>query len=149
MVRSHRGMLPLAAVKPVIGRTFAIGPDAQERAEGVERVEAAVKPECELVEVGLQVLRLAAPVVPAMLGNVASLRDAVARLREAHATSLALAPCVIGPECTQGELAVAAAETGGRCAQPLGAHPAIGRLVAIRYGAALQDPRIARAAGRA
>ncbi len=93
--------------------------------------------------------RLAAPVVPAALGNVASLREAAARLREARATHLALAPCVIGPETTQHELAAAAAETGARCAQPLGAHPAIGQLVAIRYGAALQDPRIAGTAGAA
>jgi sirohydrochlorin ferrochelatase len=91
--------------------------------------------------------RLAAPVVPASLGNAASLREAAERLRDARATNLALAPCVIGPETSQHELAAAAAETGARSAQPLGAHPAIGRLVAMRYGAALQDPRIAGAAG--
>jgi hypothetical protein len=56
MMTSHRRMLPLAAVEPVIGRAFAVRPDAQERAKGVERVEAAVKAEGELVEVGLQVL---------------------------------------------------------------------------------------------
>jgi sirohydrochlorin ferrochelatase len=91
--------------------------------------------------------RLAAPVVPAALGHVASLREAAARLRDARARNLALAPCVIGPETTNEELAAAAAETGARCAPPLGAHPAIGQLVAIRYGAALQDPRIAGTAG--
>ncbi len=91
--------------------------------------------------------RLAAPVVPAALGHAASLREAVARLRDARAATLALAPCVVGPETTPEELAAAAAETGARCALPLGAHPAIGQLAAIRYGAALQDPRIAGAAG--
>jgi sirohydrochlorin ferrochelatase len=87
--------------------------------------------------------RLAAPVVPASLGDIASLREAAARLRDARATNLALAPCIIGPESTPGELAAAAAQTGSRRAQPLGAHPAIGQLVAIRYGVALEDPRIA------
>jgi hypothetical protein len=91
--------------------------------------------------------RLAAPVVPAALGHAASLREAAARLRDARARNLALAPCVIGPETTNEELAAAAAETGARCAPPLGAHPAIGQLVAIRYGAALQDPRIAGTTG--
>jgi hypothetical protein len=91
--------------------------------------------------------RLAAPAVPASLGHAASLREAAARLRDARAANLALAPCVIGPETSAGELAAAAAETGARCAQPLGAHPAIGRLAAIRYGAALQDPRITGTAG--
>lgn len=91
--------------------------------------------------------RLAAPVVPAALGHAASLREAAARLRDARARNLALAPCVIGPETTNEELAAAVAETGARCAPPLGAHPAIGQLVAIRYGAALQDPRIAGTAG--
>jgi hypothetical protein len=91
--------------------------------------------------------RLAAPVVPAALGNAASLREAAARLRDARASNLALAPCAIGPETTARELAAAVAETGARCTHPLGAHPAIGQLVAIRYGAALQDPRIAGAAG--
>lgn len=56
MLVSQTVVLPLARIQAVIGRAFAIGPDAQERAEGVERVEAAVKPERELIQVGLQVL---------------------------------------------------------------------------------------------
>ncbi len=91
--------------------------------------------------------RLAAHVLPCSLGHAAGLRETAARLRDAGAANLALAPCVIGPETTAGELAAAVAETGARCAQPLGAHPAIGQLVAIRYGAALRDPRIAGAPG--
>ena len=50
MLSSQAVMLPLAAVEPVIGRAFAVGPDAQERAEGVERIEAAVKAERELIQ---------------------------------------------------------------------------------------------------
>ena len=49
-------MLPLARVEAVIGRAFAVRADAQERAESVERVEAPVKAERELIQVGLQVL---------------------------------------------------------------------------------------------
>ena len=62
---SQAVMLPLARVEAVIGRAFAIGPDAQERAESVERVKAAIEAENELIQVGLQVLRLDAPVVRA------------------------------------------------------------------------------------
>ena len=53
MTISHRGVLPLAAVEAVIGRAFAIGPDAEQRAEGVERVEAPIEAKREFVEVGL------------------------------------------------------------------------------------------------
>jgi hypothetical protein len=87
--------------------------------------------------------RLAVPVMPAALGDAPSMAEAVGRLRQARATHVALAPCVIGPEVGRGELAAAAADAGAQSAQPLGSHPALGRLAAIRYGAALQDPRIA------
>jgi len=39
MMRSHRGVLPLAAVEAVIGRAFAIGPDAQEAAERIDEAQ--------------------------------------------------------------------------------------------------------------
>ena len=55
-------VLPLAAVKIGVGRRFAIAADPQKGAEGVEGVEPPVKPEGELVQVGLQVLQ-ADPVV--------------------------------------------------------------------------------------
>ena len=63
MMACHRRMLPRSFVQPVIGRAFAVRPDAEQRAECIEGVEAAIEPERELVEVGLQVLRLDAPVV--------------------------------------------------------------------------------------
>lgn len=65
MVASHRRMLPLAAVEAVIGRAFAVRANAEQRAKGVERVEPPVKAERELIQVGLKVLRLDAPVVRA------------------------------------------------------------------------------------
>ncbi len=116
-------------------------------AEGVVVGVAGAAGAVALQEAGIVAVllasRLAIPVVPASLGHAASMREAVARLREARATRLALAPCVIGPETNFEELMAASAQTGARCAQPLGAHPALGQLVAIRYGTALQDPRIA------
>src|SRR5437660_12544007 len=57
MTTSHRGMFPLAGVQPIVCGAFPVRPDAKQRAEGVEWVKPPVKSECELVEVGLQVLR--------------------------------------------------------------------------------------------
>src|SRR6202142_1806739 len=63
MMGFHRRMLPSSFVNPGIGRAFAVGPDAEQRAEGVERIEASVKAERELIEVGLQMLWFDAPVM--------------------------------------------------------------------------------------
>jgi hypothetical protein len=91
--------------------------------------------------------RLAIPVLPAPLGDLAALREAADRLGAAQVARVALAPCVIGPELPAGALAAITAETGLRCAPPLGAYPTIGQLVAIRYGAALEDPKLADITG--
>lgn len=45
-------VLPVPAVKLGVGRGGYFAPDAQQRAEGVERVEAPIEAERELVEVG-------------------------------------------------------------------------------------------------
>lgn len=87
--------------------------------------------------------RLAIPVVPASLSHEAGLWEAVERLRAAQVTRMAIAPCVIGPEVPPDSLTMLAARTGMACAQPLGAHPCVGKLVAMRYGTALEDPRLA------
>ena len=63
MMGFHRRMFPSSLVNPGIGRAFAVGPDAEQRAEGVERIEAPVKAERKFIEVGLQVLRFDAPVM--------------------------------------------------------------------------------------
>ena len=91
--------------------------------------------------------RLAVPVDAAPVADPAAVQAAANRLRNARVTKLALAPCLVGPEAPPGELAALAAETGLACAAPLGAHPAIGHLAAIRYGAALEDPAFAGLAG--
>lgn len=87
--------------------------------------------------------RLAIPAVPASLTDERSLREATDQLHSAQVTRVALAPCVIGPEIAPGSLDALAARAQVACARPIGAHPAVGKLVAMRYGAALEDPRIA------
>jgi len=62
-------------------------------------------------------------------------------------TRVALAPCVIGPEVPPAAMAAISAETGLECSPPLGGYPTIGQLVAIRYGAALEDPKLADVSG--
>jgi len=81
--------------------------------------------------------RLNVPVVPASLGDTASIRAAIERLVEAGASHLALAPCLIGPETNPDELTHLSSALDAPCAAPLGAHPAIAQLVAVRYGEAL------------
>jgi hypothetical protein len=62
---------------------------------------------------------------------------------------VALAPCVVGPEFSPADVAAVAAEAGLQSARPLGDHPAVGQLAAMRYGAALQDPQLADKVGLA
>jgi sirohydrochlorin ferrochelatase len=87
--------------------------------------------------------RLTMPVAAASLTDPSSIKDAAIRLREARVGQVALAPCMIGPELTSGTLDAIAALTSTECAPPLGSHPAVAQLVAIRYGAALADPQVA------
>jgi hypothetical protein len=84
--------------------------------------------------------RLGMPVAPACLGSQGSIDSAIATLRQSGATQLAIAPYVIGPEADLQQLAAVAAATGAQCGPPVGAHPAIGQLVTMRYGAALLEP---------
>lgn len=81
--------------------------------------------------------RLGVPVAAVSLGSRDSMDGGVARLRQAGVSHLALAPYVLGPEISSQELAAAAAAAGAECAPPLGAHPALGKLATMRYGAAL------------
>jgi hypothetical protein len=101
-----------------------------------EAVQAA-----EVVAV-LLASRLTTPVAAASLTDPGSIKDAAVQLRQAVPRE-ALAPCMIGPELTAGTLEAIAALTSTECAPPLGSHPAVGQLVAIRDGAALADPKVA------
>jgi sirohydrochlorin ferrochelatase len=85
--------------------------------------------------------RLAAPAVHASIDDPQAVASAVTRLREMGASRVAIAPCVIGPETDPRELDAVSAATGALCAPPLGAHPAIAQLVAMRYGNALAGLR--------
>lgn len=80
--------------------------------------------------------RLGVPVAPVSLDRD-SLGHGVTRLREAGASRFALAPYLVGPEIGAADLAAMAAAAGAACAPLLGSHHAIGRLVTMRYGAAL------------
>jgi len=53
----QRRMFPVARIQTVIGRGFRVACNAEQRTEGVERVEAPVKAERELIQIGLQMLR--------------------------------------------------------------------------------------------
>jgi sirohydrochlorin ferrochelatase len=107
-----------------------------------EAVQAA-----EVVAV-LLASRLTTPIAAASLTDPGSIKDAAARLRQA-VPRVALAPCIVGPELTSGTLEAIAALTSIDSAPPLGSHPAVGQLVAIRYGAALADPKVASLAAEA
>ncbi len=87
--------------------------------------------------------RLSVPVVPASLGDPASIADAVTRLSDSGSPRPALAPCLIGPETSLPVLDDLSAALGAPASATLGAHQAVGQLVAIRYGAALASLSLA------
>jgi sirohydrochlorin ferrochelatase len=126
-----RGLSIVATANGVV--VLADGGDAAVSAAGVTAVLLAA--------------RLAAPTVPASLGDPQGLDAALARLRDAGVSRAAIAPCVIGPETDPDELAAVCARTGAPCSRPLGAHPAVGQLVAMRYGAALAGLHLASSPG--
>lgn len=85
--------------------------------------------------------RLAVPVIPASLDGVPgalNAADAAERLRRSGATHLAVAPYVIGPEFAPDHITALAAEIGVAPSMPIGAHPALAQLVALRYVEALE-----------
>ncbi len=81
--------------------------------------------------------RLAVPVLAAGLDEEGAVARIAEQLRESGSTQLAVAPCLIGPEVSEGLLDAAAAEAGCAVAEPLGAYPAVGKLVASTYAAKL------------
>ncbi|MFE3325941.1 sirohydrochlorin chelatase [Streptomyces sp. NPDC059176] len=81
--------------------------------------------------------RLAVPVMAAALDQDGAIAATAEELRAAGSGQLAVAPYLVGPELPEGLLEAAAAEAGCAAAEPLGAYPAIGRLVLSQYAAAL------------
>ncbi|MFC4495105.1 hypothetical protein ACFPA8_13290 [Streptomyces ovatisporus] len=81
--------------------------------------------------------RLAVPVLAAGLDEAGAVARIAEQLRESGSSQLAVAPCLIGPEVPAGLLDAAAEEAGCSVAEPLGAYPAVGKLVASTYAAKL------------
>lgn len=77
--------------------------------------------------------RLAVPVLAAALDREGSVAETAGRLTNAGSRQLALAPCLIGPEIPAGLLAAGSKEAGCPAAEPLGAYPAVGKLVLSAY----------------
>src|SRR5262249_544653 len=86
--------------------------------------------------------RLPTPGGAASLPARGSIKDAPPRRRRG-APRAARARGRVGPDPPAGPLGAIAALPSTECAPPLGSHPAVGQLVAIRYGAALADPKVA------
>lgn len=81
--------------------------------------------------------RLAVPVMAGGLDIEGSIARTADKLRSLGAHTLALAPCLIGPEVSPEVLVGAAAEAQCAGADALGAYPAIGKLVLARYTSAV------------
>ncbi|MFE5832498.1 sirohydrochlorin chelatase [Streptomyces sp. NPDC056488] len=84
--------------------------------------------------------RLAVPVIAAALDQEGSIASVAEQLRAAGSEQLALAPYLIGPELAEGLLDEASKEAECAAAEPLGAYPAIGKLVLSQYSAVLGIP---------
>lgn len=78
--------------------------------------------------------RLAVPVLAAALDDEGAVARAAEQLRTSGSQQLALAPCLIGPEVPEGLLSAAAKEADCQSAEPLGAYPGLGKLVASAFG---------------
>ncbi|MEE4544913.1 CbiX/SirB N-terminal domain-containing protein [Streptomyces sp. V4-01] len=81
--------------------------------------------------------RLAVPVLAAALDEEGAIGRAAEQLRSSGSGTLALAPCLIGPEIAPQLLHTAAAEAGCSGADALGPYPAVGKLVVTHYAAAV------------
>ncbi|MFD3512922.1 sirohydrochlorin chelatase [Streptomyces sp. NPDC058657] len=81
--------------------------------------------------------RLAVPVMAAALDEEGSIASVADQLRGSGSANLALAPYLIGPEVAADLLETAAKEAGCAFAEPLGAYPALGKLVLSQYATTL------------
>jgi hypothetical protein len=157
LLASHLGPHPLVA-EGLHARLAEAGLAREGRARGLSIVPAAngvlvlANGGDEAVQAAgvaavLLAARLAAPATNGSFGDLAAVKASLSRLRAAGVSQPALAPCVIGPETDLAELTALSEATGAPHSQPLGAHPAVAQLVAIRYGAALAGLRMAGSAG--
>ncbi|WP_236244586.1 sirohydrochlorin chelatase [Streptomyces sp. CC210A] len=77
--------------------------------------------------------RLAVPVMAAALDEEGSVAAVAEQLRGAGSAQLALAPYLVGPEASAALLDDAAKAADCPVAEPLGAYPAVGKLVLSQY----------------
>jgi sirohydrochlorin ferrochelatase len=151
LLAEHLGPHPLLA-EALHARLAEVGLARESRARGLsisnaangvlvlaDRGEDAVR--AAGVAAVLLAGRLAAPAVHASIDNPPGIAAAVEQLHAMGASRVAIAPCLIGPETDPRELDAVSAAIGALAAPPLGAHPAIGQLVAMRYGNALAGLR--------
>ncbi|XVQ12926.1 sirohydrochlorin chelatase [Spirillospora sp. CA-255316] len=100
--------------------------------------DAAAVRQAEVTSV-LLASRLASPVFTARIDDGAAIQAAAAQLRASGVARLAVAPHVIGLEAGGEHIAAAAAAAQAEHSSPLGAHPALARLAALRYVEALSS----------
>ncbi|MFI1865368.1 sirohydrochlorin chelatase [Streptomyces jumonjinensis] len=81
--------------------------------------------------------RLAVPVMAAALDREGSVGAIAEQLRDSGSMQLALAPYLVGPELPEGLLEAAVKDAGCSASEPLGAYPAIGKLVLSQYTSTL------------
>ncbi|MFD8554335.1 sirohydrochlorin chelatase [Streptomyces fradiae] len=81
--------------------------------------------------------RLAVPVMAAALDQEGSVAAVAEQLRNAGSAQLAVAPYLVGPELAEGLLDDAGKAADCPVAEPLGAYPAVGKLVLSGYMALL------------
>ena len=98
--------------------------------------DAAAVRQAEVTSV-LLASRLASPVYTAPIDDAAAVQAAAAQLRASGVQRLAVAPHVIGLEAATEQIAAAAAAAQAEHSAPLGPHPALARLSALRYTEAL------------
>jgi sirohydrochlorin ferrochelatase len=157
LVAEHLGPHPLLA-EALHARLADAGLARQGRARGLSIITTANgvlvladRGEDALRAAGVSAVllagRLAAPAAHASIDDPNGIAAAIAQLRATGATRVAIAPCLIGPETDPRELEAICARTGAVAAPPLGAHPAVAQLVAMRYGEALANLRPADTAG--
>lgn len=79
--------------------------------------------------------RLAVPVLAAPLDEESGVARVAEQLRGSGSQQVAVAPCLIGPEIPEGLLESATAEADCSASEPLGAYPAVGKLIASTYAA--------------
>lgn len=90
--------------------------------------------------------RLGAQAVPAALDGSPALAEVIAGLRGSGCARIAVAPCVIGPEADLDALTKLCTELDVGLAAPIGAHPAIAKLVSLQFEMALEELGYQRAA---